>query len=104
MKNLTQKLIREAQSPPTRCVSTQPPEVFEYDPVYKQKVNIKSLCRGLVNKGCCGGCMSFCEIDLIVRMLLVLKDFSVFIGVDLADTQWNHQGPGHQYLSQLHGG
>ncbi|XP_078311454.1 uncharacterized protein LOC111132750 [Crassostrea virginica] len=38
LKNLTQKLIREAQSPPTRCVSTQLPEVFEYDPSYKQKL------------------------------------------------------------------
>lgn len=44
MKNLTQKLIREAQSPPTRCVSTQPPEVFEYDPAYKQKVNFDTVC------------------------------------------------------------
>ena len=33
---------REAQSPPTRCVSTQPPEVFEYDPTYKQKVSYLS--------------------------------------------------------------
>jgi hypothetical protein len=42
-KSVTEDLVRNAESPPTRCESIRPPEGFQHDPEYRQPVYMKVI-------------------------------------------------------------
>ncbi|XP_062583645.1 uncharacterized protein LOC134245369, partial [Saccostrea cucullata] len=92
IKRLTPDLVRDAESPPSRCTTDQPPEEFEYDPEYKSpdpltnitEPDAKKICEDFMKSKEAGKeCMEVPGLDVTPIVQGCIADLQI-----TGDTDW----------------